>query len=64
MRHRGPLVEELPQYNKKFKWPDNRAKLYFPKEVSDKWNRFIEKFLYPEDKVKSLCVKWFEGRGV
>jgi hypothetical protein len=64
MKHRGPLIEDLHQYKKKYKWPDVRMKLLFPKVVTDKWKNFLQRFTYPEDKVKFICKKFFESKGV
>ncbi len=63
MSHRGPLLEEHSKSSRKYKWPDARLKLLFPKVVSDKWKIFLQKYTYPEDVVKQICHKFFaEGR--
>ena len=59
MRHSGPLVEEADNYYRKFNWPDVRAKLYFPKVVSNKWKKNLQQYIYSEDKVKAICRKFF-----
>jgi hypothetical protein len=62
MSHNGPLVEE-GETARKYSWPDIRAKLYFPKVVSNKWKKNLEKYNYSEDKVKRICYKFFsQGR--
>jgi len=58
MTHSGPLVEE-GETARKYVWPDIRAKLYFPKVVSNKWKKNLEKYNYSEDKVKRICHKFF-----
>jgi len=46
----------------KYHWPeDPRAKLYFPKVISDKWKRELAKFTYDERSVKKICNKFFDG---
>lgn len=63
MTHRGPLLEELEKYGKKYKWPDARLKLSFNKVVSEKWKEFIKQYSYPPEKVQAICKKFFsEGR--
>lgn len=63
MRHKGPVMEEFKKNPRKYKWPDQRLKLQFPKIVSDKWKAFLQKFTYPEAIVKAICKKFFsEGR--
>jgi hypothetical protein len=63
MQHRGPLMEEYSTNPRKYKWPDVRLKLMFPKVVSDKWKSFVQKFVYPENIVKKICKKFFgEGK--
>lgn len=63
MEHRGPLMEDYAANPRKFKWPDIRVKLYFPKIVSDKWKQFLKKYDYPEEKVKSIIKSFFsKGR--
>ena len=64
MKHSGPLVEEAENYSRKYHWPDIRAKLYFPKVVSNKWKKNLEKYVYSEDKIKSICAKFFESSRV
>lgn len=59
MRHSGPLAEEVENYNRKYHWPDVRAKLYFPKVVSNKWKKNLQQYVYSEDKVKVICKKYF-----
>jgi len=59
MKHSGPLVEELENYNRKYQWPDVRAKLYFPKVVSNKWKKNLQQYIYSEAKVKAICKKYF-----
>jgi hypothetical protein len=61
MNHRGPLVEELPKYNRKYKWPDQRAKLYFPKEVTKKWLNFVNRYEFPRPVVKQMILKHLKG---
>lgn len=58
MNHSGPLVEE-GETARKYNWPDIRAKLYFPKVVSNKWKKNLEKYNYSEDKVRRVCHKFF-----
>jgi hypothetical protein len=57
MNHRGPLVEDLAKYNRKYKWPDNRVKLYFPREVTKKWLTFVNRFEYDKSTVKKIFQK-------
>jgi hypothetical protein len=64
MNHRGPLVEDLSNHNRKYKWPDQRAKLYFPKEVTKKWLNFVGKYEYPRPVVKQLLIKYLKGSEV
>jgi len=60
MAHRGPLLEEYLQNNpRKYKWPDVRLKLYFPKVISEKWRNSLNKYIYSEDKVREICNKYF-----
>jgi hypothetical protein len=60
MAHRGPLLEEYLQNNpRKYKWPDVRLKLYFPKVVSEKWKNTLNKYLYSEERVRDICNKFF-----
>lgn len=64
MKHRGPLVEEYKTNPRKFRWPDPRLRLYFPKVVSDKWKNFLQKYMYPESRVKQICRNFFKGSRV
>jgi hypothetical protein len=57
MSHRGPLLEELPKYNRKYKWPDNRVKLLFPREITKKWLTFVNRFEYDKSTVKKIFQK-------
>lgn len=57
MSHRGPILDELPKYNRKYKWPDNRVKLYFPREVTKKWITFVNRFEYDKSTVKRIFQK-------
>jgi hypothetical protein len=57
MSHRGPLIEDLAKYNRKFKWPDNRVKLYFPREITKKWLTFVNRFEYDKSTVKKIFQK-------
>lgn len=59
MKHRGPLLDEYNANPRKYKWPDPKIKLFFPKIVSDKWRSFLIKYIYPEDKVKTICNQFF-----
>lgn len=58
MAHSGPLCEE-GEKSRKYLWPDCRAKLFFPKVVSNKWKKNLEQYTYSEDKVKRICHKFF-----
>lgn len=63
MSHQGPLLEEYKQSSRKYKWPDPRMKLLFPKVVSDKWKLLLKNYMYPEDVVIKICQKFFsEGK--
>ena len=64
MKHNGPIVEDVESYNRKYRWPDIRAKLYFPKVVSSKWKKNLEKYTYSEEKIKMICFKFFTGSKV
>lgn len=64
MRHNGPLVSEADKYNRKYRWPDIRAKLNFPKVVSNKWKQNLQKYTFSEDKVKLICAKFFSSSKV
>ena len=57
MNHRGPLVEDLGKYNRHYKYPDIRLKLYFPREITKKWLTFVNKFEYDKSTVKSVFQK-------
>jgi hypothetical protein len=60
MKHRGPLVSELENYKKKYKWPDVRLKLSFTKVVSDKWKSMLDKYTFPQEKVIKICRDYLE----
>ncbi len=60
-RHKGPILSELENV-RKYLWPDDpRAKLYFPKIVSDKWKTMLEKYQLDEKNVKKIVSKFFDG---
>lgn len=40
--HRGPLVKEYDPNIRKYKWPDERAQIYFAKRVSESWVKKID----------------------
>lgn len=61
MPHRGPLLDEYLHHPRKYKWPDVRLKLYFPKIVSEKWKNSLNKYLYSEEKVRDICNKFFSS---
>ena len=57
-RHRGILLEQAEEHNPRpYNWPDVRAKLYFGKTVSEKWKKNLEKYTYPDFKVKAIVEK-------
>jgi hypothetical protein len=57
-KHIGPLLFEYQQNPRKYKWPDVRLKIYFPKVVSQKWKNFLEKYTYSVEKVRDVCNKF------
>ena len=59
MAHRGSLLEEYLHSPRKYKWPDVRLKLYFPKVISEKWRNSLNKYVYSEDKVREICSNFF-----
>jgi hypothetical protein len=61
MSHKGPLLEEYMQNPRKYKWPDVRLKLYFPKVISEKWKNSLNKYMYSEEKVREICNKFFSS---
>ena len=40
--HRGPLSKAYDQNTRKYKWPDERAQIYFAKRVSEAWVKKID----------------------
>lgn len=43
LTHRGPLLKSIPEDKMpKYKWPDERLKLSFKMEVSDRWKKFLD----------------------
>jgi len=46
--------------HRKYKWPEDiRAKLYFPKVISDKWKKMLVQYTYDKKTVRKICDKWF-----
>ena len=53
-KHYGPYVENVTKEDKKIRYPDERLKLKFKKEVADKSSKFVEQFMYEKPRVKAL----------
>ena len=53
-KHYGPYVENVTNEDKKIKYPDERVKLKFKKEVACKSSTFIQQFMYEKPRVKAL----------
>ena len=57
-RHHGPLKEDEEKYENRFKYPDVRYKLYFKRNVGDKWSSYIENYQISEQKMRKLSESW------
>jgi len=56
-KHSGLFPEEVESQNlRPFKWPDVRAKLYFTKNISDKWKASLEHYQIPIERLQKILA--------
>jgi hypothetical protein len=63
-KHRGFLLEEMDANKRPYQHPDPRAKLYFPKVVTEKWKKSLEGYKLNEQQVIKKCTKFWESKPV
>lgn len=57
--HKGPRLKVYEKNEKKYKWPDLRAQIYFKKSISEHWKEFLSKHTYEDIRSLEAIFNYF-----
>ena len=57
--HWGPALSAYETAPREYKWPDPRAQIYFKKKVSERWSKFLSKYVIEDPRAVEAVFHYF-----